>query len=145
MTRGGGATWAIVVHGRGATRQEGLRILPTLTNLGMTAMVITYRNDRESIHDPNGQYGYGATEWPDLQAAVDYALAHGARDVVLYGYSLGGAITTSFLEHSDRASRVRRRARRADARLLPDDGAGHPAHARCSSRCAAARATRCRA
>jgi len=104
---GSGSTWAIVVHGRGATRQEGLRILPTLIDLGMTAMLITYRNDRESIQDPNGQYEYGAAEWRDLEAAVDYALAHGAGELVLYGYSMGGGITASFLERSDRAPRVR--------------------------------------
>ncbi|MEX2229766.1 MAG: alpha/beta hydrolase [Dehalococcoidia bacterium] len=104
---GDGPTWAIVTHGRGATREESLRILPTLVDLGMTTMAITYRNDRESIPDPNGEYEYGATEWLDLEAAVDYALAHGATDVVLYGYSMGGAITASFLKRSDRASQVR--------------------------------------
>lgn len=104
---GDGARWTIVVHGKGATREESLRILPTLVDLGMTVMVITYRNDRESIQDPAGEYEYGATEWRDLEAAVDYALAHGASDLVLYGYSMGGAITVSFLERSDRAPRVR--------------------------------------
>ncbi|MDA0364420.1 MAG: alpha/beta hydrolase [Chloroflexi bacterium] len=104
---GDGATWAIVVHGKGATREESLRILPTLVDLGLTAMAITYRNDRESIQDPAGEYEYGATEWRDLEAAVDYALTRGAADVVLYGYSMGGAITASFLERSDRAPHVR--------------------------------------
>jgi alpha-beta hydrolase superfamily lysophospholipase len=34
----------------------------------------------------------GATEWHDADAAVTYAIQHGASGVVLYGYSLGGAL-----------------------------------------------------
>ncbi|MPZ99149.1 MAG: prolyl oligopeptidase family serine peptidase [Dehalococcoidia bacterium] len=103
----GGGTWVIVVHGKGATRAEGLRILPTLAGLDLTTMLITYRNDRESILDPDAQYEYGATEWEDLEAAVRYALDQGASDIVLYGYSMGGSIVASFLERSELASSTR--------------------------------------
>jgi pimeloyl-ACP methyl ester carboxylesterase len=38
-----------------------------------------------------------------VEAAVDYALAQGARSVVLYGYSMGGGTSMRFLQQSDRA------------------------------------------
>jgi uncharacterized protein len=49
---------------------------------------------------------YGLTEWRDLAAAAQYALARGARRLLLVGYSMGGAIVVSFLEHSPLAARV---------------------------------------
>jgi hypothetical protein len=39
------ATWAILVHGKNSELREALRILPSLTNAGVTSMVISYRND----------------------------------------------------------------------------------------------------
>lgn len=87
-----GATWAIMVHGRGARRTEGLRAVPTAHRLGMNALLISYRNDGDAPNAPDGRYGLGVTEWADVQVAIDYAIAHGAKDVVLFGYSMGGAI-----------------------------------------------------
>jgi len=51
-------------------------------------------------------YGFGSTEWRDLQGAVRYATDHGADKVVLVGYSMGGAIIAAFLEHSSLADAV---------------------------------------
>ena len=90
---GAGERWAIVVHGRTGTREESLRILPTLAGQGLPTLVITHRNDfagGPSAADGTGRYG--RTEWPDLAAAVDWALARGARDVVLVGFSQGGSL-----------------------------------------------------
>jgi pimeloyl-ACP methyl ester carboxylesterase len=74
---------------------------------GMPALVITYRNDEGAPRDSSGYYRYGATEWQDLDNAVVYALEHGARRVVLFGFSMGGGIVASFLEHRpERATHV---------------------------------------
>lgn len=106
---GRGKSWAILVHGGlGSTRAEGLRAMSTTVDLAMPSLAIGYRNDEGSAGGVNGQYAYGDTEWRDLEGAVQYALNHGARDVVLIGYSMGGAITASFLQHSPLATRVSR-------------------------------------
>ncbi len=85
-------TWAIMVHGRGATRSEGLRAVPAAHLLGMNALLISYRNDGEAPAAADRRYGLGLTEWRDVEAAIDFAVDHGAKDVVLFGYSMGGAI-----------------------------------------------------
>ena len=95
----GSDTWVIGVHGRGASRVEALRVLPTLAATGVTTMVISYRNDLGAPASPDGYYHLGATEWEDLKAAVDYATSAGAKRVVLYGWSMGGAIALNALRH----------------------------------------------
>lgn len=84
--------WAIMVHGRGAQRMEAIRALRTAHELGMTSLVISYRNDREAPSSPDRRYGLGFTEWKDVQLAISYAKLHGASEIVLFGWSMGGAI-----------------------------------------------------
>ena len=100
-------TWVIFVHGKGNNRQEALRMLPTMVQLGLPSLVISYRNDEGLQEDPSGFYQYGQTESEDLEAAADYALEHGAKDLILVGYSMGGAIVTNFLYQSPLAPRTR--------------------------------------
>jgi uncharacterized protein len=93
-------TWAIVVHGHNDNRQNDLRIAPTLRQAGLTSLLISYRNDLGAPESPDGLYHLGQTEWLDLRAAVRYAVAHGAQDVVLVGYSMGGALISQFMQRS---------------------------------------------
>jgi pimeloyl-ACP methyl ester carboxylesterase len=90
-------TWVIAVHGRGATRTEALRVLPALAAAGVTTMVIRYRNDLGAPAGRDGCYQLGATEWEDLAAAAAYARGAGARRIVVYGWSMGGAIALNAL------------------------------------------------
>ncbi len=101
-----GDDWVIFIHGKGASPDEALRILPTVHEAGFPALGITYRNDVGAPADPSGRYGYGSTEWKDAEAAIDYATSHGARSVVLYGYSMGAAIALATLRDSDLATNV---------------------------------------
>lgn len=100
-------TWVILVHGYNAARSETLRTLATVTRRGYPALAISYRNDPSAPSSPDGLRRWGATEWRDLEAATRYALDHGADGVVLAGFSMGGAVVTSFLLSSPLAPRVR--------------------------------------
>jgi len=101
-----GDVWAIVVHGINDDPQAGLRILPTLRRAGLSSLSITYRDDLGAPQSPDGMHHQGLTEWRDLEAAARYALAHGARRLVLVGYSMGGAIVGQLMQRSPLARRV---------------------------------------
>ena len=100
-------TWVILVHGYNAARTETLRTLATVTRLGYPALAVSYRNDPGAPRSPDALRRWGATEWRDLEAATRYAVGHGAGGVVLAGFSMGGAVVTSFLLSSPLAARVR--------------------------------------
>jgi hypothetical protein len=96
---GEGATWAVLVHGKGVDRAEVLRLMRSTVDAGMPSLAITYRNDADVPQDEGGMYQFGVTEWEDLEGAVGYALDNGAQDVVLLANSMGGAVVASYLEH----------------------------------------------
>ncbi|MGI8716687.1 MAG: alpha/beta hydrolase family protein [Lapillicoccus sp.] len=93
-------TWAVLVHGRGARREECLRGLPTLLGLGMTCLVPSYRNDPGAARAPDGRYNLGLSEWRDIESAMLYAVQQGATSLVLCGWSMGGAIALQTLNLS---------------------------------------------
>lgn len=103
---GTGSTWIIFTHGRGAEPREGLRQLSVTEPLGYPTLMVSYRND-EGAPQTDGIVRFGQEEWPDLEAAVQYALDNGATDVILSGASTGGAISLALLENSSLADRVR--------------------------------------
>ncbi|MFJ4160575.1 alpha/beta hydrolase family protein [Microbacterium testaceum] len=85
--------WVIQVHGRGTTRSETLRAVPVFHALGISSLVVSYRNDGDAPRSPSGTYALGATEWRDVDAAIGYARRQGARRVLLMGWSMGGALS----------------------------------------------------
>jgi len=99
-------TWAIVVHGINDDPQVGLRLAPALHRAGLPSLLITYREDLGAPASPDGLHHMGLTEWRDLAAAARYSLGHGARRLILIGYSMGGALVTQFMERSSLAPRV---------------------------------------
>jgi alpha-beta hydrolase superfamily lysophospholipase len=100
------STWAIVVHGHTDNRENGLRIAPTLHAAGLTSLLISYRKDLGAPDSPDGLYHLGETEWEDLAAAARYAARHGARRLVLVGYSMGGSLIAQFMQRSPLKDRV---------------------------------------
>jgi pimeloyl-ACP methyl ester carboxylesterase len=101
------STWAIFVHGRAATRAEVLRMLPGYRALDKTCLIVTYRNDDGAPRIDGGQFRMGLTEWQDVEDAVRYAHAQGARGVVVVGCSMGGSIVAQFLRRSPDRSLAR--------------------------------------
>jgi pimeloyl-ACP methyl ester carboxylesterase len=101
------STWAIFFHGRAATRAEVLRMLPAYRSLDLPCLIVAYRNDVGAPQVDGGRFRLGATEWEDLEDAVRYAKAHGARDVVVVGCSMGGGIVAQFLRRSSERSFAR--------------------------------------
>lgn len=99
--------WAVLVHGRGASREECLRAIPLLHRLGVPVLVPSYRNDSVGPSTHGGRSHLGDTEWLDVEATVIHALEQGAREVVLVGWSMGGAIVLQAVSRSWTADRVR--------------------------------------
>jgi uncharacterized protein len=99
--------WLIGVHGRGVRRQECLRAVEVARRCGYTSLLVSYRNDGDAPQSADGRYGLGGTEWPDVDAALEYAIAHGATEVVLMGWSMGGAISLQVATRSAHAGVLR--------------------------------------
>ena len=102
------STWTVVmVHGREGFPRELLRAMKVVHEAGLNALDITYYGDYGNAPYANGQLGFGTTEWPDVEAAVQWAAAHGTQDVVLMGNSHGAAVVAGFLQHSSQTGDVK--------------------------------------
>jgi pimeloyl-ACP methyl ester carboxylesterase len=101
------STWVILIHGLDGSRADTLPIMPALRALGFPMLAITCRNDTGAPASPDHQSHLGATEWHDVEAAIGYAVGHGASGVVLLGYSLGGAMAAVTAEDSPLRGQVR--------------------------------------
>lgn len=100
--------WVIFVHGRGGDRVGSLDMLLQMHELGYNSLVISYRNDLDAPKSPDGRDHLGATEWRDLEAAVEWAVDMGAEHVTVFARSAGGAITGQYLTRSIDAHHVDR-------------------------------------
>ena len=98
--------WVIQVHGLAVRREEALRAVPVFRAAGYTSLLVSYRNDGDAPASADGRYGLGDTEWPDVDAAIDYAAAHGATSIVLMGWSMGGAVVLQTLTRSAHPHRI---------------------------------------
>ncbi len=96
--------WAVIVHGRSTVRQEVLRAVPAFRAAGYSSILISYRNDGEAPESSDDGFPLGDTEWLDVESAVLAALDRGATEVVLMGWSIGGAIALQTLARSRIAS-----------------------------------------
>ncbi|WP_159825198.1 alpha/beta hydrolase family protein [Arthrobacter sp. 9AX] len=101
----GSSTWAIHAHGMGGKRAGALRGVPVPSRLGITSLVVSFRNDGEAPPSNDSRYSLGQNEWLDIEAAIRYAVDHGAERLVLFGWSLGGSMAlraASLSAHSHR-------------------------------------------
>jgi pimeloyl-ACP methyl ester carboxylesterase len=95
------STWAIHIHGLGGSKAGALRGVPVADRLGYTSLVVSLRNDRVAPASADGRYHLGQTEWHDVEAAVSYAVGQGAREMVLFGWSLGASIALQLAASSE--------------------------------------------
>ncbi|MEN3585043.1 alpha/beta fold hydrolase [Streptomyces sp. ZYX-F-203] len=88
-TRG---TWVIAAHGLPAGREHAMNLMHPLHRMRLPVLALAHRGDPGAPRPPQGLHRFGESEWRDLDAAVRHALAHGARRVVLLGWSTGATM-----------------------------------------------------
>jgi alpha-beta hydrolase superfamily lysophospholipase len=98
--------WVIQVHGRAVRRAETLRAVTPFRAAGYHSLLVSYRNDGEAPRSADYRYALGEREWVDVDAAMAYAIARGAREIVLMGWSMGGATVLQAVTRSPRAALV---------------------------------------
>lgn len=98
--------WFIGVHGRAVRRQETLRAVPVFRAAGYHSLLVSYRNDGDAPNSADGRYGLGSTEWRDVEAAMRYAVDRGATELVLMGWSMGGATVLQAVTRAEHAELV---------------------------------------
>ncbi|MFD8272537.1 alpha/beta hydrolase family protein [Streptomyces flaveolus] len=99
-------TWVIAVHGLGTTREHALNLMAPLHGRHVPVLALAYRGDAGAPPSPDGLHHFGETEWHDLDAAVHYALDHGARQIVLLGWSTGATMALRTAAHSAARDRI---------------------------------------
>ena len=99
--------WVIHVHGRKTLIGETLRNLPLFDSLGFRQMSISHQTDPRPAGLGKRKSTLGLTEWKLVEQAVKYAKANGAKEVVLFGWSLGGMICGQYLKRASDTSIVR--------------------------------------
>lgn len=99
-------TWVIHVHGSWTGRSIMFRDVHAFSPLGFTSLVPSFRSDQE-VSPPQAESSHlGQTEWRDVESAVAYAVAHGARRIILSGWSMGGTIALLTAERSAYRDRI---------------------------------------
>ena len=100
--------WAVLVHGRGVTRSEALRCVSVFREAGYNCVLVSWRNDGDAPASDDRRYALGATEWFEVEAGIRYARdERGATDVVLVGFSMGGAAVLQAVANSELSTIVR--------------------------------------
>ena len=99
-------TWVIHIHGSWTERSIMFRDVQAFRPLGFTSLVPSFRSDQE-VNPPQAESSHlGQTEWRDVESAVAYAVTHGARRIILSGWSMGGTIALLTAEGSAYRDRI---------------------------------------
>ena len=106
FTPGETDTWAVMVHGYKSNRRGLLRDYGVVGDLDLPMLNVTYRNDPGNPPAADRLIQLGNEEWSDAQAAMRWAMDHGAERFIVFGDSMGGAIVTNLYHRSDLADRI---------------------------------------
>ena len=99
-------TWVITVHGLGTTREHPLVVAPFLARTHLPVLVPAHRGDPGAPRPPDGRFHLGHAEWPDLVAAMRFAVTQGAERLVLYGWSTGATMALLAAARAELRDRV---------------------------------------
>lgn len=92
--------WVVHIHGSWTDRSIMFRDVHAFKPLGFTSLVPSFRSDTE-VRPPQADVSHlGQTEWRDVECAVAYAVARGARRIILSGWSMGGSMALLTAERS---------------------------------------------
>lgn len=103
---GDDTVWALHLHGIRTTRSVVLPGVRALQPTGVTSLVPSWRGDSEGPSTVGGGSSLGQEEWRDVEEALEFAVASGARSIVIVGWSMGAMIGTLLLKNSQLADRV---------------------------------------
>jgi pimeloyl-ACP methyl ester carboxylesterase len=103
---GTSATWALHIHGLGSTRAGTLRGVQVASELGLTSIVSAYRNSAEGPGVGSRRSTLGIDESRDVERAMKYASDHGAKRIVLFGWSMGANIALRLAHQSPWRHRI---------------------------------------
>jgi len=92
--------WVIHVHGRRAQMGETLRNFEQFAKLGFSQLTISMATDAKPYGLGKLKSTLGETEWREVEQAVEFAVAAGAKKIVLFGWSQGAMITGTYLKRA---------------------------------------------
>jgi len=102
----GSAKWVIHVHGRRAEKGETLRNVEQFSSLGFSQLTISMATDPK----PHGlgitKSQLGDSEWVEVEQAISFAKAQGAKQIILFGWSQGALIIGSYLNRAKDVSNI---------------------------------------
>jgi pimeloyl-ACP methyl ester carboxylesterase len=96
----GTSCWVVHVHGQGSDRRQTLRGVESATTLGLSSLIVSYRNDGEGPRSRDGRSHLGESEWRDLEAALRFVAERGGTECVVFGWSLGATIALNTVQRS---------------------------------------------
>jgi pimeloyl-ACP methyl ester carboxylesterase len=99
--------WAIHVHGQGSARAQTLRGVETASRMGLSSLVVSYRNDGEGPRSRDGRSHLGESEWRDLEAALRFVAERGGTECVVFGWSLGATMALNTVQRSSLAVMIK--------------------------------------
>ncbi|MFJ4210733.1 alpha/beta hydrolase family protein [Paenarthrobacter sp. NPDC089675] len=98
--------WVVHIHGSWTDRSIMFRDVHAFTSLGVTSLIPTFRSDTEVRPQQPETSHLGQTEWRDVESAVAYAVARGAKRVILSGWSMGATIALLTAERSAHQDKI---------------------------------------
>jgi pimeloyl-ACP methyl ester carboxylesterase len=106
LVRRSSSRWIVHVHGRNALRGETLRNLKQFDELGFNQLTISHESDARPAGLRRRRSKLGATEWRQIETAVNFAQEQGATEITLFGWSLGAMFVGQFLLQSSKRELV---------------------------------------